>query len=80
MKSYRGRWERGELESSKPHIIVDSTGKQRLPALGLSGVAPTTFKNRTVATRVLNQLRRKPSPFLIGDPKTWKVQPAEGGD
>jgi hypothetical protein len=72
MKIHRGQYVREPLESNKPHIIVDSTGKQRLPV----GDSPP-FKNRAVATRLLNQLRRKPSPFLIGDPKTWSVKVVE---
>jgi hypothetical protein len=69
MRIYRGQWAKEELESGKPHVIVDSIGKQRLP---VSDLPP--FKNRAVATRLLNQLRRKPSPLLLGDPKTWSVK------
>jgi hypothetical protein len=59
------RWGGPNLESSLPHIIVDSSGVPRsLP-----------FKSRSAATRALNQMRRKPSPLLLGDPKTWHVEP-----
>lgn len=58
-----------------PHIIVDSTGAQTLPRYFEADGKLATFKNRGTATRLLNQLRRKPSPFIIGDPKTWTVQP-----
>lgn len=58
-------WGEPEMESSLPHIIVDSEGTPRSNA----------FKSRAAATRALNQMRRKPSPFILGDPKTWTVQP-----
>jgi hypothetical protein len=78
MKIHRGQYVREPLESSLPHIIVDSTGAQRLPPEGrdcFGQPMKRTFKTRAVATRLLNKLRRKPSPFIIGDPKTWTVQP-----
>lgn len=63
------RWSVGQLESSLPHIIVDSTGRRRAPHPDFP-----PFKNRGTATRLLNRLRRKPSPFIVDDPKTWQVQ------
>lgn len=65
-------WNRGEqpLESSLPHIIVDSRGVRQRP---LPEFPP--FPNRTQATKALNLLRKRPSPFIIGDPKTWRVEP-----
>jgi hypothetical protein len=71
-------WGSEQLESALPHIIVDSTGKQMLPPPGrdcFGQPMKRTFRNRAVATRLLNQLRRKPSPYILGDPKTWTVQP-----
>lgn len=59
------KWGEPPLESSLPHILIDTAGAPRSKVL----------KNRAVATRLLNQLRRKPSPFLMGDPKNWKVHP-----
>jgi hypothetical protein len=55
------------MESSLPHIIVDSTGKPR----------SKTMKSRAAATRLLHQLQRRRSPFIIGDPKTWTVKPVK---
>lgn len=64
------RWGEPPLESSLPHIIVDTAGNPRSKIL----------RNRAVATRLLNQMRRKPSPLLLGDPKTWRVQPVKEED
>jgi hypothetical protein len=55
------------MESSLPHIIVDSLGQPRSKPM----------KSRAAATRLLHQLQRRRSPFLIGDPKTWTVKPVK---
>ena len=69
MKIYRGQFVREPLESRQPHILVDANGVPRsLP-----------FKSKSAATRTLNHMRKRPSPLLMGDPKTWRVQPYEEG-
>lgn len=68
-------WGKHGLESSLPHIIVDAEGKQTLPKVDDWMGIPPYFKNRAVATRLLNKLQRQHNPTLFGDPKTWRVQP-----
>lgn len=63
-------WGNRPLESSRPHVIVDSTGQRVRP---LPQFPP--FPNRIQATRTLHLLQRRPSPLLLGDPRTWRVEP-----
>lgn len=56
-----------QREADRPHVLIDSKGMVR------SG----QFKSRAAATRALKQMQRRPSPFLLADPKTWTVQPVE---